>query len=93
MTYHKSKGLEWKVVILESLNNGFADDATISKKEFTSVKPLKDKDNGYFIHFIPALNGKAELPDVLLNAIINTDIFKEIRRRLIAEEKSLKMAS
>ena len=89
MTYHKSKGLEWKVVILESLNNGFADDATISKKEFTSVKPLKDKDNGYFIHFIPALNGKAELPDVLLNAIINTDIFKEIRRRLIAEEKRI----
>lgn len=89
MTYHKSKGLEWKVVILESLNNDFANDASIAKKEFTSVKPLKDKDNGYFIHFIPALSGKSELPDVLLNDIIGTEIFQEIRRRQIAEEKRI----
>lgn len=89
MTYHKSKGLEWKVVILESLNNDFANNADIAKKEFTSVKPLKDKDNGYFIHFIPALSGKSDLPDVLLNDIIETEIFQEIRRRQIAEEKRI----
>lgn len=89
MTYHKSKGLEWKVVILESLNNDFANDAAIAKKEFTSVKPLKDNANGYFIHFIPALSGKSELPDVLLEDITETEIFKEIRRRQIAEEKRI----
>lgn len=89
MTYHKSKGLEWKVVILESLNNDFANNENIAKKEFTSVKPLKDKDNGYFIHFIPALSGKSKLPDVLLNDIIETEIFQEIRRRQIAEEKRI----
>lgn len=87
MTYHKSKGLEWKVVILESLNSDFANDATISRKEFTSVKPLKDPSEGYFIHFIPALHGRGELPDVLVAAIKETEIFPEIVRRQTAEEK------
>lgn len=91
MTYHKSKGLEWKIVILESLNNkDFAKDETLAQEDFTSVKPLKDNKNGYFIHYIPALNGTdKQLPDVLMDSITSTDIFKEIKRRQIAEEKRL----
>lgn len=89
MTYHKSKGLEWKIVILESLGRDFADPSTIANREFTSVKPFRSDSEGYFIHFIPSLSGMGSLPEQLVDIISKTSLFPILLNKQVAEEKRL----
>lgn len=86
MTYHRSKGLEWKVVILESLSKDFANDGVIAGTEFTSVKPLKNASGEYYVHYVPSLGTPSEQ---LAKEITHTSIFPVIRDKVIAEEKRI----
>lgn len=89
ITYHKSKGLEWKVVILESLGRDINDKQDLMKKEYTSVKPLKDGSGDYYVHFFPKINGAGNIPGTAASRIEALPEFATIRDKIIAEEKRL----
>lgn len=89
ITYHRSKGLEWKVVVLESLGRDINDTKDLMKKEYTSVKPLKDVDGDYYVHFFPKISGAGDIPAAVVTRIEVLPEFGAIRDKIVAEEKRL----
>ncbi len=55
LTYHKSKGLQWKMVILDSLNNDFLEEEDFFKKEFANISKLEDKKKGVTFNLFPPI--------------------------------------
>ena len=77
LTYHKSKGLEWPMVILDTLDKDELDDNNLIKKDVCSVTCIKNEDGNYCNIFIPKIissNGK--VPASIIEIIKNTDLFK-----------------
>lgn len=88
-TYHGSKGLEWPMVVLFSLNSNPLD--KFHGREYYGVHEMQQGDgdaiiSNYCIHYVPLPNG-ADLPtDAVLNA---TALCKSARKRLDGEMKQL----
>lgn len=55
LTYHKSKGLQWKMVILDSLNNDFLEEEEFFKKEFANISKLDDNEKGVSFNLFPPI--------------------------------------
>lgn len=73
MTYHKSKGLEWPMVILASLTDKKTDEQSLIKKHICTENIIKT-DSGYHILLFPKLiNSNKNIPTPILNIIINED--------------------
>lgn len=53
MTYHRAKGLEWSVVILEDLDTDEV--GKIIDHEYLGVKEVRHEDNSYHVRFFPPL--------------------------------------
>jgi len=88
MTHHKSKGLEWPVVILTGLESKVRDRlwsiSTISRSAVNVQQPLKDR----FIRFWPWPFGKMEKVTIA-DPIAQSEIAKSFHASAIEEEKRL----
>lgn len=88
MTHHKSKGLEWPVVILTGLESKVRDRlwsiSTISRSDVDVQQPLKDR----FIRFWPWPFGKMEKVTIA-DPIAQSEIAKSFQAAAIEEEKRL----
>jgi len=88
MTYHKSKGLEWPVVIMLDLDaTGKVDlssPAAVSQGSLDAAHPLQ----GRFIRFWPDPFG-AKRPFVPVPPVVGSDAMKEVTRKAVEESKRL----
>jgi len=78
LTYHRSKGLEWPVVILCHLWRDFVDDKEIAKKKFcgVNVREVEGQQNDifhchYYINLFPSGAGpsSSSMPEMMFEAI------------------------
>ncbi|MCD8296226.1 MAG: UvrD-helicase domain-containing protein [Prevotella sp.] len=100
LTYHSAKGLQWKYVILTSLNNHPADEQKIIRNEIFGVhfdRILKHSDEStyypkIYIRLIPWVYGSEpniNIPDVLKNRVLNSELFKRSSKAALAEANRL----
>ena len=94
LTYHKSKGLEWPVVILTSLEQNSLDTQSLVRKQYMSVNtyPLDEKESldkrVYRIHFFPPIYSKKDVADVVVASIEKKDgVFSSINKKIRPELK------
>lgn len=85
LTYHKSKGLEWKIVILYDLFGEYKDMGTISKVNILGTDPMRPAG----MYAIPELPGKA-WDDLCIGKNPKADTLKrKSSAKAIGEEKRL----
>ena len=97
LTYHKSKGLEWPMIILTSLEKNSLDTQYLIQKHYMSVNtyPLDEEatldKRVYHIHFFPAIYSAKDVADVVVESIKNndSDFFKSLYQKVQAELKRL----
>ena len=93
LTYHKSKGLEWPVVILTSLEKSSLDTQLLVQRQYMSVNtyPLDEKatldKRVYHIHFFPVIYSKKDVADVVVASIEKDVFFSSIKEKVRAELK------
>lgn len=96
-TYHKAKGLEWHVVILESLDTDDLKDDELIKKSIFGVQDVLIKeptsDNPYperYIQLLPwFLGSKRTIPDDIKEIFKEDPIFDKTRSKIQDEIKRL----
>jgi len=96
-TYHGSKGLEWKTVILMSLEDDILDDAKMIGRGVygvhTSHEVEPNADNPYppmVISVLPWIFGsKASAPENIQNMIFENPNYEQLKKSVIQEEKRL----
>lgn len=88
LTYHKSKGLEWNYVILDSLSDDSLEDKYFARKGFWGVreirKPSDEKlSNEYLIQYLPRITstGGSNLPTPILAKCMEEDSWKTLKAR------------
>ena len=69
LTYHKSKGLQWKLVLLDSLDNDFLETKDFTVKEFTKLSVVTDADGSVRFNLFPPV---AKVNDFVAERIDNT---------------------
>ena len=92
ITYHKSKGLEWPIVILDSLYDDILNEQTLISREFFGVHSFATNPNAitcagrdeYLIIFPKVVSGKTNLPDALKKKISSRvssggDIYERVK--------------
>lgn len=98
LTYHKSKGLEWNVVILDSLYGDELDEKELIQKSFFGVQTIltsePTKENLYperYISLIPWFlsSTKSKLPTTISADIVESEMYKTIHKRQMNECKRL----
>lgn len=97
LSYHRSKGLEWPVVVLYSLDKTQMETMEIVKKQLMGVNPCVRDPKGddpfsheYYLHFLPAIAGsKSHLPLCIMNIITSLPLFERLQRNTVNEEKRL----
>ena len=68
ITYHKSKGLEWPVVILGSLSRKVDEDGYLAIKTYQGVKNCKNPAGNDYIFLLPSMQGALKtLPQPIQN--------------------------
>lgn len=96
-TYHSSKGLQWKYVILMSLNADIADMSKSVRRETFGVHVVHNEapsaDNPYpevFIRLTPWIYGTARnVPGVISDKIVGSKEFKAAYDAMIAENNRI----
>ena len=88
LTYHKSKGLEWNYVILDSLSDDSMEDKYFARKEFWGVREIRKSSekilsNEYIIQYLPRINstGNSNLPTPILAKCMEEDSWKTLKAR------------
>lgn len=90
ITYHKSKGLEWPVVILGSLEREVDNDEIIAVRSYTGITNCKNSAGGNFIFFLPAVKGSSKtLPEKIQDHVVKSALYKDIKDRYLREETRL----
>ncbi len=89
LTYHRSKGLEWPVVILSQLWKDFNEEKDLAKKQFRGVNVLENEnpetdvfDRDHYISLFPkgiGGSGSSDLPEKMQEAIVKSPLFKVIK--------------
>ena len=69
LTYHKSKGLQWKLVLLDSLDNDFLKVKDFTKKEFTKLSVVTAADGSVRFNLFPPV---AKVNDFVAERIDDT---------------------
>jgi len=94
-TYHKSKGLEWGVVILYDLNSDCSSEKICLKRYVTGTKIVRmnapTSENiysDYYITMVPAFSN-SDIKGSAAQAIMDTAEFREFQRQEIAEAQRL----
>ncbi len=96
-TYHRSKGLEWKNVIVWGCDKKIKDNSDIVKHNMLGVKLIKmsqsRKENLYpevWISVLPYIfTGRSNVADEWLSKISGTDVYKCLEQKEIEETKRL----
>lgn len=99
-SYHQSKGLQWKNVILLSLDHDFSENKNVILHHILGVQKIRTtkptKDNLFpemIISFIPQIFpvsfGKVSIPDFIFNNITNSDEYQKAKISAIDECKRL----
>ena len=88
LTYHKSKGLEWNYVILDSLSDDSLEDKYFARKEFWGVREIRkasDKilSNEYLIQYLPRITSTSgtNLPTPILAKCMEEESWKTLKAR------------
>ena len=90
ITYHKSKGLEWPVVILGSLEREVDNDEIIAARCYTGITNCKNPAGTNFIFFMPAVKGSSKtLPEKIQDRVEKSALYKDIKERYLREETRL----
>lgn len=101
-TYHGSKGLEWPMVILYSLDYNSLEPNDFISKSLMKVREMELKDRStdddpfakdYYLHFYPRVlknaTGKAHVHGVLRDKIVDTDLYQKLQAKAKSEERRL----
>ena len=86
LTMHKSKGLEWPIVIYYDGDNDFAEDKKIVEHEFFSIREQRNADQTYWLRVFPCIinDGTAR------QCLYNESYFSESKQRVEADETRLR---
>ena len=86
LTMHKSKGLEWPIVIYYDGDNDFAEDKKIVEHEFFSVREQRNDDNTYWLRVFPCITNNTTTYQYLYNE----PYFSDSKQRVEADETRLR---
>jgi ATP-dependent exoDNAse (exonuclease V) beta subunit len=83
---HKSKGLEWPIVIYYDGDNDFAEDKKIVEHEFFGIREQRNADQTYWLRVFPCIinDGTAR------QCLYNESYFSESKQRVEADETRLR---
>lgn len=86
LTYHKSKGLEWNYVIMDSLFDNKLKDDHFALWNYWGVREMRSEDNDhYVIQYLPrimsSITYKSTLPQIYLDNVIQLSSYKAIKER------------
>ena len=86
LTYHKSKGLEWNYVIMDSLFDNKLKDDHFALWNYWGVREMRSEDNDhYVIQYLPrimsSITYKSTLPQLYLDNVIQLSSYKAIKER------------
>lgn len=86
LTMHKSKGLEWPIVIYYDGDNDFAKDEKIVEHEFFGIREQRNADDTYWLRVFPCIinDGTAR------QCLYNESYFRESKQRVEADETRLR---
>ena len=86
LTMHKSKGLEWPIVIYYDGDNDFAEDKKIVEREFFSIREQRNADQTYWLRVFPCIinDGTAR------KCLYKESYFSESKQRVEADETRLR---
>ena len=86
LTMHKSKGLEWPIVIYYDGDNDFAEDEKIVEREFFSIREQRNADQTYWLRVFPCIinDGTAR------QCLYKESYFNESKQRVEADETRLR---
>ena len=86
LTMHKSKGLEWPIVIYYDGDNDFAEDEKIAEREFFSIREQRNDDDTYWLRVFPCITDNSTAYQYLYEE----SYFKESKQRVEADETRLR---
>ena len=86
LTMHKSKGLEWPIVIYYDGDNDFAEDAKIVEREFFSIREQRNADQTYWLRVFPCITNNTTTYQYLYNE----PYFSDSKQRVEADETRLR---
>ena len=86
LTMHKSKGLEWPIVIYYDGDNDFAEDEKIVEHEFFSIREQRNDDHTYWLRVFPCIinDGTAR------KCLYKESYFSDSKQRVEADETRLR---
>lgn len=95
-TFHSSKGLEWKTVILMNLDNDFLNENKLIKHEIFGVhriyKQNPSEDNLFptpVISVFPDLFSQSKVADEIKTSLENDELYSAAKSKITEEEKRL----
>jgi ATP-dependent exoDNAse (exonuclease V) beta subunit len=86
LTMHKSKGLEWPIVIYYDGDNDFAEDKKIVEREFFSIREQRNADGTYWLRVFPCVTNNS----TAYQCLYNESYFSESKQRVVADETRLR---
>ncbi|CDN32989.1 ATP-dependent DNA helicase UvrD/PcrA [Mucinivorans hirudinis] len=94
LTYHKSKGLEWNVVVLESLENDSIEEQKLLQKGMFGVQNYRDEQSTElyaqrYITLFPYCWGASNVPAEIAATMAQTPLFLKKTSTILNEQKRL----
>ena len=89
LTMHKSKGLEWPIVVYYDKDNSFADDDSIISKEFFGIREQRKDDRTYWLRVFPSAGCDSTMSPMLMTE----SYFEASKTRICADEERLRYVS
>ena len=86
LTMHKSKGLEWPIVIYYDGDNDFAEDEKIVEREFFGIREQRNDDHTYWLRVFPCITNNTTTYQYLYNE----PYFSDSKQRVEADETRLR---
>jgi ATP-dependent exoDNAse (exonuclease V) beta subunit len=86
LTMHKSKGLEWPIVIYYDGDNDFTEDEKIVEREFFSIREQRNADDSYWLRVFPCITNNSAAHQCLYKE----PYFSESKQRVVADETRLR---
>lgn len=78
LTYHKSKGLQWKMVILSSLHRDSLEDETFVEKDFANLNVINDASGKTVFNLFPPAGG--------LTGLVADNVSKSVKAKVLWDD-------